>query len=218
MSLKSFSPFAATHALQGHIHEFLDKISEGGLICQRGLAACLRPDQAVAEEKLTQLSALEKRCDALRRLIETTLYTEMLIPESRSDVLHLLGDLDDLLDGFKHSLMRFVVEQPVVPAESHAGMTELVDLVIDACEHTVRAARAFFRDDPVIREYVHKIGYYESESDDVSLRLVRQIFASELSLAHKLHLRDVIRFISEIADKAEDCGDRLTIFAIKRSL
>ncbi len=218
MSLRSFSPFGTTRELEGQIDEFLNKVSEGGLVYQGALGAYLEGKLAVAEEKLAQISTLEKRCDALRRTIETTLYTEMLIPESRSDVLQLLSDIDDLLDGFKHSLMGFVVEQPDVPREYCEGLVALGGQVIEACEYTVRAARAFFRDAPTIRDHVHKIGYFEEESDRVALRLRRQIFASGLPLSRKMHLRDAIRFISEIADNAEDCGDRLTIFAIKRSL
>lgn len=218
MSPKSLSPFGTTRALVGQIDEFLDKVSEGGLVFQRGLNAYLEQSLNVAAEKLTQLSTLEKRCDALRRSIESTLYTEMLIPESRGDVLNLLGDLDDLLDGLKASLRMFVVECPDVPEEYRESVSELGDLAIEANEHTVRASRAFFRDVPTIRDYIHKIGYYEEESDGVELRLLQQIFDSDLPLSRKTHLRDVIRRISEIADNAEDCGDRLTIFAIKRSL
>ena len=218
MSLRSFSPFGTTRELEGQIDEFLDKVSEGGLVFRSGLGAYLEGRTTVAEEKLELLSVLEKRCDALRRSIETTLYTEMLIPESRSDVLQLLSDVDDLLDGFKHSLMGIVVERPDVPPEYREAMVELGEQVIEASEYTVRAARAFFRDAPTIRDHVHKIGYFEEESDRVSLRLVRQIFASDLPLAHQLHLRGTIRLIAEIADNAEGCGDRLTIFAIKRSL
>jgi len=218
MSPKSFSPFGTTRELERQIDEFLDKISEGGLVFQRGLEAYLDLNRSLAEEKLTQISALEKRCDALRRAIETTLYTEMLIPESRGDVLNLLGDLDDLLDGFKHSLMGFVVEHPEVPQQFRAGIAELRDLVIEACEYTVKAARSFFRDSPAIRDHIHKIGYFEAESDNVALRILRELFDGDLPLSKKLHLRNAVRFIGEIADNAEDCGDRMMIFAIKRSL
>jgi predicted phosphate transport protein (TIGR00153 family) len=178
----------------------------------------LEQSQAVADEKLEQLTALEKRCDALQRSIETTMYTEMLIPESQGDVLNLLGDLDDLLDGFKASLRMCIVERPEFPEDLRATVSDLVKLVIDASEHTVRAARAFFRDAPTIRDSVHKVAYYEAESDEVELRLLRQVFDSDLPLACRSHLRDAIRMITVIADNAEDCGDRLTIYAIKRSL
>jgi uncharacterized protein len=218
MSERSISPFGKTRALVAQIDEFLDKLSEGGMVYARGLRAFLEDQSSVAEQKLAQLTALENRCDALRRTIEATLYTEMLIPESRSDVLHLLGELDDLLDGFKASLTEFVVERPEVRAEYRPDVLELSSLVVESCESAVRAARAFFRDVPAIRDHVHKTGYYEKESDIVALRLRKALFDSDMTLSQKMHLRDALEFLADIANAAEDCGDRLTIYAIKRHL
>jgi len=212
------SPFGRTRALQGQIDEFLDAVSRGGLIFQRGLRACIERRLEIAEQKLVQITELEHHADDLRRSTETTLYAEMLIPESRGDVLNLLGDLDDLLDGFKSSLMGFVVERPDVPDAFRSGVIDLGAIVTESCEQTVQAARAFFRDAPNIRDHIHKIGHYEAESDEVTLRLRKAIFAHDMPLAQKLHLRGHIQGISQIADAAEDCGDRLTIYAIKRSL
>lgn len=213
-----FSPFGRTRALQDQIDEFLDAVSEGGILFQRGLRACLERRLEVAEQKLMQLTELEHHADDLRRSIETTLYTEMLIPESRSDVLNLLGDLDDLLDGFKGSLMGFVVERPNVPDEYSSGLIDLGAIVTESCEQTVQAARAFFRDAPNIRDHIHKIAHYEEESDEVTLRLRKAVFGHTMPLERKLHLYAHIQGISQIADAAEDCGDRLTIYSIKRSL
>ena len=213
-----FSPFSRTRALQSQIDDFLDAVSQGGLLFRRGLRACVENQIDIAEQKLAQLTELERHADQLRRSIETTLYAEMLIPESRGDVLNLLGDLDDLLDGFKSSLMGFVVERPVVPDICSAGVIDLAVIVTESSEQTVQAARAFFRDAPNIRDHIHKIGHYEAESDEITLRLRKTIFAHNMPLAEKLHLRAHLHGISQIADAAEDCGDRLTIYAIKRSL
>lgn len=218
MAGRSLSPFGRTRALIAQIDEFLDKLSEGGLVYDRGLRAYLDDDDPVAEEKLSQLTILEHRCDSLRRSIETTLYTEMLLPESRGDVLHLVGDLDGLLDGFKASLTGFVIERPRIPREFREGVKELGWLVIQSCEHAVRSSRAFFRDAPAIQDEVHKISFYEEESDVVALRLRRTLFTSDMTLAHKMHVREALEFLSGIANAAEDCGDRLTIYAIKRHL
>ncbi len=218
MARSILSLFGSTRALEGQIDTFLEKISEGGLVFQAGLNAFLAARLERAGERIEQLTALESEADALRRSIEMTLYTEMLIPESRGDVLNLLGDLDTLLDGFKASLLGIVVEQPEIPTIYHDRVRDLGAVVTEACEHTIRAARAFFRDVPSIRDHIHKISYFEAESDEIALRLNRSVFGSDIELSRKLHLRDTLRVICEIADAAEDCGDRLAIYAVKRSL
>ena len=66
---------------------------------------------------------------------------------------------------------------------------------------------------------MHKVPYWETESDKISTRLQRAIFRREdLRLSHRMQLRDFVRHIDEIADRAEDDADRMSIYVIKRSL
>jgi len=50
----------------------------------------------------------------------------------------------------------------------------------------------------------------------LSTNLKTAIFDSDLELAEKLHLREFVEQIDEVADMAEDVADRLAIYAIKR--
>jgi len=58
--------------------------------------------------------------------------------------------------------------------------------------------------------------FYEKEADKGSTKLKRQIFASDIDLDHKWHLRHFVELIDTIADVSEDVADRLAIYAIKR--
>jgi hypothetical protein len=68
-----------------------------------------------------------------------------------------------------------------------------------------------------VRHHVHKIGFYESEADAVAIRMKQLIFASTDDLAEKMMQRDFIDSLDRIADQAEDIGDRLSIFTLRRS-
>jgi hypothetical protein len=46
----------------------------------------------------------------------------------------------------------------------------------------------------------------------------RRIFAADLSFEERFQLREAVAMIDSMADKAENIGDDLSIFAIKRSL
>jgi uncharacterized protein len=59
---------------------------------------------------------------------------------------------------------------------------------------------------------------HEEECDQISTRLKWSIFNSELTLKEKMHLRDFVDKIDGLADKAEDAGDWLAIYSIKRAL
>ncbi|MBN2492697.1 MAG: DUF47 family protein [Planctomycetes bacterium] len=213
------SIFRRTRAMAATIDEFLDMVGEAGLAFEKGVHHYLEHGlDAVIEEKLAQISHLEGRADALQRTIETVLHTEMLIPDARGDVLSLLDDLDSLLDSIKSAFLALTIEHPAIPREHHDAMRELVTVSTRAVASAVSASRAYFRDIRAVRDHIHKIAFFEREADHTAIRLNRQIFASDLPLERKMHLRDCVRSIDELADEAEGVGDHLAIYAVKRSL
>jgi predicted phosphate transport protein (TIGR00153 family) len=210
--------FGQTRALEAQIDEFLDKVSEGALILKKGVVAYMDDRSSeVCAESVRQITEYEHRGDRLRDIVVTALYTQMLLPDSRGEVARLLHALDDLLDECKHFLETLEIENPDVPEEFRPSFKDLVSAVANCVECTVLAARAFFRDNRSVRDHVHKIGFHESDSDKVGSRLRKRIFSSDLPLDRKMLLRDTVVSLEALADDAEDVGDLLSVFAIKRA-
>jgi len=205
--------------IEKQIDDFLDQVSESGLLFKSGIDAYLKNKIEAFEKKLESIIETEHHGDALRRSLEEQLYTQTLIPESRGDVLSLLESMDSLLDRFKGAMWRFDIECPVIGDEFHEDFVELINSVVEAVEAIVRSSRAFFKDISAVADHMHKVSYWETESDKISTRLQRNIFRQkELRLSHRMQLRDFVRHIDKIADRAEDVADHLSIFVIKRSL
>ena len=75
--------FSGSRALENKIDEFLDRISEAGLIYRKAIHVFL--EHGVTEDFVThaeQIGHIESRADELRREIETGLYEQNLIPLS----------------------------------------------------------------------------------------------------------------------------------------
>ncbi len=90
---------------------------------------------------------------------------------------------------------------------------------METVEAIVRSTRAFFVNVFSVSNHIHKVSYWETQSDKISSRLQRNIFTcNELRLSQKLQLRDLVRHVDKIADRAEDVADKLSIYVIKRSL
>lgn len=205
--------------IEKQIDDFLDRVSESGLLFKHGIDDYLKGNMSVFEEKMTHIYDTEHQGDELRRLIEEQLYMQTLIPESRGDVLELLENMDALLDRFKGALYRFDIEQPEIYPEFHEDFRELVNCVVEAVEAMVRSARSFFKEISAVADHMHKVSYWETESDKISTRLQRAIFKkNELELSQKIQLRDFVMHVDKIADRAEDVSDKLSIYVIKRSL
>jgi len=213
------SIFKRKIGIEKQIDDFLDKVSESGLLFKSGVSAYLKGNIESFEKTIESIVETEHRGDALRRSLEEQLYIQTLIPESRGDVLSLLESMDSLLDRFKGALWRFDIERPEIGDEFHEDFRELINCVVESVEAIVRSSRAFFKDISAVADHMHKVSYWETESDKISTRLQRSIFRKEeLRLSHRLQLRDFVRHVDKIADRAEDVADKLSIFAIKRSL
>ena len=211
--------FGRTRALERQIEEFLDAISEAGLIFQRGIKVYLS-EGASPEfmEVLSDVSAIETRADEIRRSVEAQLYEKTLIPDLRGDVLSLLEDMDWLIGVFQANCYRFATEKPDIPREYAREFMDLTETTVTCVDCLVMAARAFFRNIEAVRDHNHKVVYYETEADKICTKMKTAIFDSDLPLERKMHLRYFIDRLDEAANAAEDVADELAIYTIKRSI
>ncbi len=211
--------FSGTRSLENQIDEFLDKVSEAGMVFGRAMRVYL--DQGPSDEFntfLDQAADIERRGDELRRTIEAELYARTLIPDLRGDVLALLESMDHLVNVYEGDLFRISIQSPDIPEQFHAGYTELVQTVMSCVDSVVLAARAFFRDIDAVRDHCSKTIFLETEADKIGTKLQRAIFASSLPLERKMHLRYFVERIDELANSAEDVADALQIYTIKRRI
>lgn len=205
--------------IETQVDDFLDQVSEAGLLFKGGVDNYLKGRNDAFLKKIDEISEVEHRGDALRRSIEEQLYLKTLIPESRGDVLDLLENMDALLDRFKGAIWRFEIEGIEINPVFHDEFIELVNCVVNASEAIVRSVRAFFKNTQTVADHMHKVSFWETEADKISTRLQRKIFRKEdMRLSHRMQLRDLVRHVDKIADRAEDVADKLSIFVIKRSL
>lgn len=240
--------FQKTKLLEAQIDEFLDKIAEGAIHFEIGMTAFLGAGKVnqTAEEQLFQINSLKEKCSELRRAIVNILYTEMLIPDFRGNVLSLLTNLFSLLDALGKNFQELMIEHQVIepldnttrevrenfmeresPVKIHTGIQKetslnqgemllLVKMVVKSVEMVVVAARDFFRNPKAVRDHIYQVRVYESEADRISVRIKTKIFSSSLKFSHKINLRDKVNAIDAIADKAEEVADELSIYAIQQ--
>ena len=231
MSKETPALFGKTRLLEEQIDEFLDKVAEGAIYFERGMTAYLEEFEdgkvsEACEEKLSQIIELKEKCKELRRSIVNVLYSEMLIPDFRGDVLRLLTDLFSLLDKMGNNFQNLMIEAIETPSEDRVNekssnekkFLELVQVVVKSVETVIIAARDFFRNPKAIRDHIYQVRVYESEADKIAISLKKRIFSTNLKFSEKINLRHIVDAIDAIADKAEDVADELDIYAIKRTL
>jgi hypothetical protein len=208
----------STKILEAQIDEFLNAVSEGAMVFQQAIKNYLQNNRDKLEQDIVSISTLENRADELRRTIENQLYSHSLIPEHRGDVLGLLESMDNVIDIAKHTLVQFSVESPDIQMALIKDFIHLTEQSAQAAEAIVLATRAFFRDVRAVKDHLHKVYFYEKEADKTSDHLKRRIFSLKIDLARKIHLASFVQHVDSLADRAEAVADRLSIYAIKRSV
>ena len=206
--------------IEGDIDGYLDRVTTAGLIFLEGVKAYVNGRKDKFERNFIEISTLESDADNIRRDIKHKLYTYMLIPESRGDVLGILETLDDIVDTCEKVLEQFSIETPDIPEFLKSDFLELTELSSKAVEEVVKGARAFFREIGMVSEYVNKVHFYEHEADNVEEHLKRNAFNSKEieSFSQKVHMRYFAEKIALVSDVSESVAERLSVYAIKRRI
>ena len=216
---KTESLFGQTKQLEREIDQFVDILSEVGLVFKSIVSLYLNNGNTDKfDEMVKQVSEMESKADKITKEVERALYEETLIPDARSDVLRLLEHMDELIGMYQGNCYHFSIQKPDFPKEFHEDLKLLTENVINCVESLCLTVRSFFRDIKSVRDNAHKVVFYERESDKQYSSLARKIFDSDLSLERKMHLRYFVEKIDRICDEAEDIADEIQIYAIKRSI
>lgn len=202
------------------INKFLNCIDQSLLLFKEGVKNYLYKNMGNFSSNLQSLADCEMESDVLRREIENTLYTQSLMPQLRGDIMRLLEEMDNLIDQAKKNLFQFDVEMPNIPAELIPDLIRLTQTSTSAAESVIPAAKSYFSEPVNVSERIHRVYFFEKETDVLADVIRRKIFREmpELKLSEKFHLRYFTLHIENISDTAEKVADLLTIMAIKRTV
>ena len=216
---KTESLFGQTKQLEREIDQFVDILSEVGLVFKSIVSLYLNNGNSDKFDGMVeQVRGMESKADKITKEVERTLYEETLIPDARSDVLRLLEHMDELIGMYQGNCYHFSIQKPDFPKEFHRDLISLCETVVNCVESLCLTVRSFFRDTKSVRDNAHKVTFYEKESDMQFSSLARKIFDSDMPLDQKMHLRYFVEKIDRICDQAEDIADEIQIYTIKRSI
>lgn len=207
-------------SLQLEMDQYFKFIDEGAMLLEEGLSKYLDGNMELFEEKIKEIARVEHEADNLRRQITQRLCVEMLIPDSRGDVLGLLETLDNVLDSTKHVAISISIEKPDIKDFLKDDFRELVRTTVLTVHELTLAVRAFFRQSFRVSEHLDKVHFWESENDKIEERIKRKAFECEeiTQFSKRVHMRYFAERISKIADEAEEVGENLAVYNIKRSM
>ncbi len=171
-------------------------------------------------EKVASTHKKESKADDVRREIEEVLYRKALLPESRRDILQMVELTDHIANRCESILNQLETQRVMLPEFLHGDIKEEIRISVKCVDALVAAAKGVLGSmaPKKVQELVAAIDAYESECDTLERKMIRAIFKSELELAEKLLLKEIVLQVGGITDHCENAADFLMIFHIKRQV
>jgi hypothetical protein len=177
-------------------------------------------------EKLVALNekihALEGEADDIKNELRSRLPKSLFMPVDRRDLLDLLNAQDSIADTAQDVGELLEVRKMEIPEMLKEGLLPYVRRTVDAVEQCNRVINELDelvemgfrgRAGERVEEMVGELGKIETDTDDLGLELTRALFAAEEEMKplSVVFWYELIQKIGDIADFAEDVGDRLRL-------
>ncbi len=174
------------------------------------------------QEQIVTIFQLEGEADAVKNDLRSHLPRSLFIPVDRRDLLDLLSAQDSIADGAQDVAGLLSVREMTVPDFLSDGLIPYVVRVIDAvtkCEEVIcgldELLELGFRGTEIekVEENIRLLSEIESETDRQGMKLVGLLFdhETELTALHVVYWQKLIGLVGDIADYAENVGDRLRL-------
>ena len=210
--------FKKEQIIQKLIFQYLDTMK----LCQdsflKALKACLL-DGSLCENFdffIKQTHKFESKADDINDEINNLMYGKALIPDSRGDILGLLGAMDAIPDLFERILYMIQTQRITIPENLIPDMQDLVRISLECCDLLARQVTALLKKTEGIRALVTTIDTNESHCDHIERRIITKIFKSDMDPLQKLQVKDLIVEIGNISDEADQVSRRINIISMKR--
>jgi predicted phosphate transport protein (TIGR00153 family) len=165
---------------------------------------------------ITQTHKFESRADDIRHEIIEMMYSKVLIPESRGDILRLLESIDLIPNHLETVLFMIQGQKLEVPDFIIPDLRELTRVSLECCDLVIVQVEALFKKTDDIKALVFTIDSHESRCDHIEREIVRKVFDSELDPFQKIQLKDLAGHMGRISDQADRVSRGIYIISIKR--
>lgn len=194
---------------------FFSQVKKTLFSLEKLIADYLKGDKVFKEDS-GRIHEHEHEADRIRQDVLLKLLHGAFLPFYREDYIVLLVLGDEIANISESVAQLFVLTRPSIPAFMQDGLKEMVASTKECFEPLEKMINTYQVDSQKVPELTEKVRKWETKIDKLQWDLVKSVFKSDLPLAEKLHLREVIDMIASISDQIEDVGERLEIMLAKR--
>jgi hypothetical protein len=198
--------------------QHLEKVEECLESMRKTVEDYLKGDIDSAKANGLKTHNLEGEADGLRRRIIEEFHKGAFLPALREDLIGLALSVDKVADRAESTCDFIMLTRPDILEEFKEDFRKITIDSIAVFSPMKEGKRNLFKDFSLSREKTIEVHGLEAKVDDEEWKLNRRIFTSELPLARKMHLRDVVWHIASVSDVIEDAADVLEVLIIKKQV
>ena len=195
-----------------------EKTGESLRIMVDAVKGFLADDGDSLAESTARVNSLETEADHVLRDIRELLYSGAYLPTIRGDIYRLLSAVDDVTNKIENALDLVNYQKPASTDAYVEPLQEILDMTMECFSELSDALRAFFKPKgkvETLREHCRRVNEIESSIDNKERTLTLNIFESDLPLAEKQHLVELLARIVRISDEMENAADELELASLK---
>ena len=200
------------------IDEHLRKVEECLQSMLSAIEDYLQGKIDAAESCTSRAHDAESEADDIRRKIVELLHRGAFLPIFREDVMELVVMVDGIA-GHAQACCNFImIQRPDVPVALREDFLRIAQDSVASLSPLQEGVTKLSQDFSITRAKVAEIHDIESVVDDLEWQLSCRIFSTDLALAHKMHLKQLVDMIEDISDIAEDAAEVLETLIIKKQV
>jgi predicted phosphate transport protein (TIGR00153 family) len=169
-----------------------------------------------ADRYILEIKEIEHQADLVTHDIFDRLNKAFLTPIDPEDIHQLAGGMDDVLDEIEGVAARFKmfrVQKPTVEAVHLARILEASAVAVCAAVRGLKDLRKTGREG--ILPHLVEINKRENEADEVTRRVVSELFSGEVELLEVIRWKEIYSRLEHAADRAEDVANIIENIIVK---
>lgn len=171
------------------------------------------------EQRASRVRDAESRCDTNRREIQKRLATGAFLPDFRSDLFDLIDRVDRVPNQMEDIVVYVSIANTPFPMSLSSLFEEIIQRNIACVRDLADALDLLLIDLKASTDRAKTVEVEETEIDTLERQLYRGIFrenSDTTTPGKRLLLKEFVRGVCAVSNRAEDAADRIELLAIKR--
>jgi len=197
------------------IKKHMEEVGAAVEASKEALFAYLDGDQEKFKQMAKLADSKESDADAVRREAEDALSAGSYISVYREDFSILLDLVDNMADGAERVADFLLIETPKILPQWAGVFKQIAEKTTEDFSAFCKCFDALYKDMKEAYSTTEQVRTLEKEIDSLQDGVLCDIFQSDLSLAEKVHLRELVLTLGQISNSAENASDKVRGLTLK---